>query len=93
MGLADRTPPAPMGGTTTAAMEHELAVTTASLGAMRCVLATPPPESQPVRSIIPAETLVQDGIAGENGTAGGPILGFLQGCMPSMLAHPGGRPG
>ena len=37
---------------------------------------------------IPAENLVQNGTAGDNGTAGGtlnqPVLGFLQGMKPPV---------
>ena len=40
-------------------------------------------ESQPMRGFIPAENLVLNGTAGDNGTAGGTfnqsVLGFLQG--------------
>ena len=40
-------------------------------------------ESRPSGGFIPAETLVQNGIAGGNGTAGGtvnqPVLGFMVG--------------
>ena len=42
-----------------------------------------PDESWPREGFIPAETLVQNGTAGDNGTAGGtlhlPVLGFLVG--------------
>ena len=40
-------------------------------------------ESWPIEGFIPAETLVQNGTAGDNATAGGtlnhPVLGFLVG--------------
>ena len=59
------------------------AAETFGLDAVRIGLGAYTGESRPMGGFIPAETLVQNGTAGDNGTAGGikyqPVLGFLVG--------------